>query len=292
VIRSACCGDGQCFVGTQNGIVSIDAQGTVRHLNRTMEFPAADTKRLAHHEGKLFAFLEGGYLVAVDVPAGRFEVIASSQRRERLSPFDDGEKFRIDALLVDAERDRLLLLVHQKDNRPEDFLRGAFPKDNQNGLWEYDLKGQQFRRRLPLYSDRVNLASAVEPGRWLLSHQAKDTVVDFDLKTDRAEVLLGLAIPGPDFNRLQRVRQQPPYPFYRYAWRHEGHLWALDSRALVRVSLKDGRAETVAGFASGETPYSAYHHRELHRIGPGRLLLQNGAGVWILEMPQLTEGER
>src|SRR6185436_408827 len=86
----------------------------VWHVNKDIQLPAADVRELAFHDGKLYAFLEGSYLIALDPESKQFETLASSRRRERLSPFDDAESFQILGMTTDPARDRLLFVLYQR----------------------------------------------------------------------------------------------------------------------------------------------------------------------------------
>lgn len=283
-----CWGDGRYFLGTTDGIYAIDEHGTVRHLTKQIELPGRSAAALAYRQGKLFAYFQGGYFIALDPQTGQFETLASSRRRERLSPFDDGEPFRILGLHADPDQDRLLILLYQRPNVLDYYAPDTLAsKDTTNGLWEYNLKTKKFTRHLELYLDVVDRVAAVQPGHWLLSKEHPlDNVLDFHLKTNKAQFLLGHGLLGPHLRASSPKRRQPAFPWYHYFWHHDGFLWGVSPHSFGRVSLKDGRLQSFSGFGT-ELNLSRFVVQPcLARVGPDHLLVQNLSGLWLLELPR------
>ena len=85
------------------GILAFDREGKGAGYSITtkLELPANKIQSCIAIDGKIYAGLEGGYLVEIDPQAQRFETLASSRRKEKLSPFDDGEAFRIPYFFAD-----------------------------------------------------------------------------------------------------------------------------------------------------------------------------------------------
>ena len=174
-ILASCWGNDWLYVGTKHGIFAIDASGDVQPFSKGLALPNIQATALVFLGGKLFAALEGGYLVAIDPQAGRFETLASSSRREMLSPFDNSVVLQMRAWHADVERGRLLMLVAQRPNVRTAYTSKEFPaKDTTNGLWEYNLKTRMFSRHVELFFDAVNSASPARPGHLLLSHVDKE----------------------------------------------------------------------------------------------------------------------
>ncbi len=62
-------------------------------------------------DGKVYAGFADGYLAAIDPQTGQCDVLASSRRKQKLSPFDDGNVFRVPTLVADPARQRLVFVV-------------------------------------------------------------------------------------------------------------------------------------------------------------------------------------
>jgi hypothetical protein len=285
LIRCACWGDGRYYLGTRYGILAVDQDGTVQHLNKDSELPALDTVALAHQQGTLFAVLEGGYIIAMDPRTNKFATLASSQRRERLSPFDDGDKFRVHGLFADPPRDRLMLLVEHRLNKPDEFRKDGFPKDNMNGLWEYNLKTKKFTRHVELYFDVVIAASPSRPGHWLLSHLYNDNVLDFDMHTNRCDVVFGSGLVGPTFPHAQKPRLPLVFIYPNSYRQREGYLWGANPFSFARIALKDGRMDSFPSFMTAMGQTSFLVHADLLSVGDNHLYMQNFTGAWLLELP-------
>ena len=140
------------FVGTINdGIYAFGpGEGAVRRLGEK-ELPSAAVESLAYHAGKLYAGLAGGYLVTLEEKPRDLKVLASSRRKEKLSPFDDlSSGFAVPFLCADPSRDRLMFVLYENTN--QDLYQVGPKKNSPSGLWELNVKSGTFSRRVRLYN--------------------------------------------------------------------------------------------------------------------------------------------
>ena len=128
-------------------------------------------------------------------------------------------------------------------------------------------------------------ASAGPPGHWLLAHHDNDNVLDFDMKTNRCEVVFGSGLVGPAFSKTLKPRLPPILPYLTSYAQHEGYLWGANPFSFARIALKDGRVESFPSFMTAMGQRSFIVHADLLSVGANHLYLQNQTGLWLLEMP-------
>src|SRR5207237_4429988 len=143
--------------------------------------PGEGITALALLNEKLYAGLKNGYFISFDVAGERCSVVASSQRKEKLSPFDDGSAFSIPYLVADPPRQRVLFILYQ--GTPSTANRT-------DGLWEYSAKSQTFIQRLKLWRHaNLNEGTDSHGGRIILSGFLATYLVSFDLEHNQAALL-------------------------------------------------------------------------------------------------------
>ncbi len=145
-------GKDEIYVGTQtDGIYAFPVSGAAaRRIGTAQSLPADHISALTFLDGKLYAGMRNGYLVAYDPADGRCNVLASSQRKEKLSPFDDGAAFDVPCLVADPERKRILFVLYQ-----------GMPStaNKTDGIWDYSVKTRAFSQRARLWRN-ANLSHA------------------------------------------------------------------------------------------------------------------------------------
>jgi hypothetical protein len=285
-VVASCLGKNHFFVATQqNGIFAFDLHGgPVDAVTRNVLLPSEEIETLAHVDGKLYASLAGGYLVELDPATKDFTLLASSRRRERLSPFDDDEAFRISYLIADPERQRLLFLLYQRPNKLVDSRPSSTPAaKSTNGLWEYDLRSKKFKRHLELYFEILWWGSPIRDGQVLLAKVGHHNtgVLSFDLATDKGRLLWARRSIGPTLPKEAALSQEDYYPLFRLQMARGDWLWCAEP--LSRVSLTQRRQEFFAAFSPipERTTYGGFF---LEPVASDRVLLVDPGGLRLLKM--------
>jgi hypothetical protein len=112
IVTGSCFHDRRLYVATRAGIVEFDLQtNAARMVPATMSFPTQLAQSVTSFAGRLFAGLEGGYLVSFAPEDDACQMLVSRRRKQTQSPLDDREAFDPPNLIPDPERERLLLHV-------------------------------------------------------------------------------------------------------------------------------------------------------------------------------------
>lgn len=113
--QDACLGNGHFYAAMDlpRGIYDFPlGPGEVRCIDRNNGLPSSVVYSIAYLDGRLYAGLGGdGYIISYDLASNRTLVLASSRRREKLSPLDNGPPFQTDHMLADPPRSRVLFHI-------------------------------------------------------------------------------------------------------------------------------------------------------------------------------------
>jgi hypothetical protein len=94
------------------GIVTLPLKGDQsRRFNVAEGLPSNNVLSIAVMDGKVYAGFADGYLVSINPQTGECDVLASSRRKQKQSPFDDGDVFRVPTLVADPSRQRLVFVI-------------------------------------------------------------------------------------------------------------------------------------------------------------------------------------
>jgi hypothetical protein len=220
---------GQIYVSTRSaGLYAFPLRGGPgRRIDQTRKLPSDEITAMALYEGRLYLGLGGGYFVSLDPVSGRFDVLASSRRRDKASPFDDGEQFLVPYITPDPERRRLIFLLFQGRSRP-----GAA-----HGLWAFDPRAKTFKRLLETGGVEYRMMGwPIHDGRVLLS--TSHLAVDFDLATNK-HVLLWASLYsfGPVLERGKALCQESFRAHGPHIYRN-GWLWAASPFGRILIEKK------------------------------------------------------
>jgi hypothetical protein len=165
------------YAGTlTDGIYAFPlAGGDAVRIGDKEGLPALDVVALSAVDNKLVAILRGGYIVVYDLAARQCDVIVSSRRAQKVSPFDNAKTLAVAHIIPDPERRRVLFPI----------LQESLEHPN-TGTWAYDLKARSFHKLLPTASFRP---SSVQDGAFAL--EAFDWLGRFDLVHDKLTLLRG-----------------------------------------------------------------------------------------------------
>jgi hypothetical protein len=242
---------------------------------------------MAFHDRKLYVFFEGSYLIALDPESKQFETLASSRRRERLSPFDDADSFQIVGMMPDPARNRLLFVLYQQPPKPGVAFSPS--KDATNGLFEYNWKTKKFTRLVEIRYMRFTACDPDLQGDWILSGSGlgKGDVITFDLKTNQTRVLLGLGTNGSSSKApipMTNPLQSPEFPWFHFFAKGDGFFWALEPASAGQVSAKDGKLTMFPEMSVPSNQVLVASWFGVRRVGSSQMLLQNKTGLWLLNL--------
>jgi hypothetical protein len=139
---SSCLGDGRYFLGTeQQGIFAFPlGGGEVERIDKAVGLPSDSVQSIACLDGKLYAVLNGGYLIVYDLRSRQCKTLVSSRRLEKLSPFDNNNlDLAAPCMAADPEHERILFLSRTWKS-PDD------PKHSLRGIWAIDAKDGRLER--------------------------------------------------------------------------------------------------------------------------------------------------
>jgi hypothetical protein len=197
--RGACIHDGRYYFGSASHgifVFALDA-GKVDRLTTGTGLPSDHVHDLACVAGKLFAGLgeEGkeGYLAVIDLKTNECKVVASSRRKEKLSPFDDSQPLFSKGFIADPKRKRVLFVASIRD------------RYDVSGLWEFDATSDKLRkhRSFYLFSTTDFEWACPLPGERILIATGGETIL-FDLQTNKSEAR---PFKNMDTNRTHRYVQ-------------------------------------------------------------------------------------
>ncbi|HEY7158295.1 MAG TPA: hypothetical protein VH575_30360 [Gemmataceae bacterium] len=288
---SACVHDGHYYLGTRgHGIFAFPFDdGAPERITTAEGLPSNFVQGLACFEGKLYAYLgepehldgKDSYIVAWDLRERKCEVLASSRRKEKRSPFDDNNPLLSTFFRTDAKRKQILFAAHAQHPL--------------NGLWAFDVQTKTFKRLFILHNADVELVgpSARIEGN-VLRMPTKMGVFDYDLarndghlRYDNGEVRLEV---GPTRSAVFGLKRNL---FYRQwtnnTWNAaapfaltDGWLWA--AKPFSRRSLDGGEPELLAPLRPGQKFFQP--GQCLQKFDDRRLLVGDEFGLWLVSLPE------
>jgi len=290
IVLNACVADGYyaAAVGRDGVLLFPTAGGEPIQLNDSIGMPANRATAVALLDGVVFAALgakdQQTYIASCDISSKRVSVIASSVRKDKQSPFDDGRAFQVVNLIADAPRRRLIATIVRHDE----------PPSNVSGIWEYKLATRAWRQLLPinLFFEVSTTIDDIRPaGTDGLLVQVSGGIFLFDLKVDQPrKVYLDetdyLAIPRQT-PRLSRVSDafadSMKNAWQAFTWQRTIRLSNLDRdwlwTSFGRISLSNGSIQRF------ENPRrrDRYWMDVVNPLSDGRLLLGDNWGLLLID---------
>jgi hypothetical protein len=280
---AACIHDGRYYLGSSFlGIFVFPLDGgPIERLYTKNILPSDYVQDLACVDGKLYAALgeenKEGYLAAIDLDTHRCKIVASSRRKEKLSPFDDSPPFFARGFLADPKRHRVLFLASVRNQLAP------------SGLWEINSVTGKLRQRMKHYLFSpydLEWYSLLSGDKILLA--SKSATIVYDLATDkwqsrpykntdivqtqtyvlpRLKDVLALAQPGKE-----------PIPLRGGDMLFDGWLWSSDP--FGRVSL-DG--EVKERFPRPRKKFNRFNPNECMQVldNGSKLLFADQNGIWL-----------
>ncbi len=233
LVTSMCVEKETLFVATDGaGIVMFPlANGTPRRIGVDEGLPTNNVRSVAVLDGKIYAGIGDGYLIAYDLAQNRCDVLASSRRKQKLSPFDDRKPFRVPMLIADSARKRIVFAIgdHLWQLTPAD---GRFTEllnivEADQGTWGPKLSGDNIVWTGPLRGDRVVISNM-------------SCTIEVDLARVQAKVLR-----SPDVGNF--LMESPPLVVDGFLWSASPFArLSLDRHEYTKLPSPDNGSERFA----------------------------------------------
>jgi hypothetical protein len=261
-VTAACAADGVVYAGTRGfGIFAFPVGGgEARKIDSRAGLPSDQVSSIASLGGKLYVGFEDGYVACFDTQSGKCDILASSRRREKRSPVDDREVFRVPMLVADPARGRIVLLI------------GA-------SLWQIATSGHQWKDILgvrtaqkdrsepKLDGESLVWAGPVHESRVMLSTPFR--AVEIDLAQDAVTQL--------------HSGDEGVFPFWPPHLHVGNTIWSADYFA--SLSLAERRQTRFPPFGGSREPFRP--SQGLMMLPGGKhVLLADEQSVWQLELAE------
>jgi len=286
---AACVHQNRYYLGTNaHGIFAFPFDdGLPERITTTEGLPSDHVQALAGLGGRLFAYLGEGnkdsYVVAWDLKARKCEVLASSRRKDKRSPFDDNTPLVTSTLLTDPARDQILFPVYS-----------PFTQHPLNGMWALDVKKDSFSRLFILHHTDISLAGPnmrIEGDKLLMASTVGPFTFDLVKKDQRLlyDKKVSLEV-GPFRSALYSLGRMPEYhkrTENRFDARQpyllaDGWLWA--AVPFSRKSIDGVKQELLAPLRPGQGWFQPTECLQMFH-GERQLLVGDPFGLWVLTLP-------
>ncbi|MDA1164294.1 MAG: hypothetical protein O3B13_14455 [Planctomycetota bacterium] len=290
-IRGVCRTDDAVFVATsEKGIVRLPIDGSPATWITTESGLLSDyTHGIAMLNGRLivasgdlgsdgYVLGKEMYLQSLNIEDGTHEVIVSTRRKDRQSPFDDGPLFEVNSLTPDPERGRLLMMI-QVQHRP-----GESGVDSNTGLWEYSPKTGFLQLAHGFMHFRDGFADSFpddsRTGKMVLTD--RNGVMSIRLADDKVDWIYRMNRVVAQ-NRIQSdARYKGPFALT------DDSLWTFEP--LGRLNVQTRQFERFADPADPERlGFNRLFGRwsQFLRVLPDReeMLYVDGKSIWLLGIP-------
>jgi hypothetical protein len=285
----ACVHDGRYYLGTRgHGIFAFPFDGGEPERITTAEgLPSDSVQGLACLDGRLYAYLGEGnkdaYVVAWDLRKRKCEVLASSRRKDKRSPFDDSSPLTSSFFQADPRRGQIVFSAFS-----------PFTQMPLNGLWALDGKTGTFKRLFVLHHTDIALVgpSARLEGD-VIRMPSRIGVFQFDLAKNDGDLLYAGKVRlevGPTRSAVFKVSQMPAYRQWTDStWNASppfavggGWLWA--AKPFSRRPLDGGPPQLLAPLRPGQKFFQPTEC--LQPFDERRLLVGDSFGLWLVPLSE------
>lgn len=286
---AACVYQDRYYLGTKDlGIYVFPFDGSAPERITTAEgLPSNFVQGLDCYDGKLYAYLgeqalngnKESYVISWDIRERKCDVLASSRRKEKLSPFDDNQPLQCSFFRTDAKRKQILFAAHEQHPL--------------NGLWAFDVPKKKFHRLFILHNMDVQIMSpSVRIEGDLLRMPTNMGIFDYDLAKndghllyDSGKLRLEVALLR---SAVYAVGQNPAYrQWTNKSWNAKGPFavadgWIWAAVPFSRRALAGGPPELLAPL---RRDHKFFQPREaLQKLDDHRLLVCDSFGLWIVPL--------
>lgn len=272
------------FVGTRRDGVFIFPKdgGPPQHLTTADGLPSNWVCSLAVLDSKLFLGLgdNEGFLVVYDLQTHVCEVIASSRRKDKRSPFDDlSPPFSVHALRSDSARKRVIALITAPPAPSGEPLAGLWLVNPPSGELKQLLRLQWGAWLTP------NWLSPIRNNRLLLNQHDPRCLIEFDLEHDKTTLLYArgrfpvtqLLQPSAETVTSELHRSAPFLLVYDSLW---------TGVPFGGISRANPEGELFPPLPGDRDRRFAFSIISLESVGSGRqVLVVERRQVWLLTLP-------
>ncbi len=259
------------YVATRTeGLYAFPLNGdAARRIDDPSKMPSEPIESCALYDGRLYLGLDGGYLISMDPESGKFDVLASSRRKDKVSPFDDGDAFIVMSLVADPKRERLLFVLLQGQTKPKSL----------NGLWSLDPKSKEFTHLLETNGIEYPMSSGmVIDNRLFLASVNK--AVEYDLATNKHTLLYAWGDPQDKVLDQKTALCQETFRGQPTSYR-DGRMWMTYPLGVVSIEAKK-YALLSEPQRSGNTPGG--NAETIVPVGKDHLLYGTTNAIWLLSL--------
>ena len=228
--------DGCYFLGSQNnGVYVMPLDGSrPEHITTADGLPSNRVRGMTGMGNRLYLCMgdtEATYIVSWDLKARKCDILASTVRKEKLSPFDNTSHIICRVIRADPVRERIVLVITS-------FARTAITEFN--GIWAFEPENGRFKQLMAFRSYDINNDGHIE-GNYLYLNSFSGTYV-YDLaKNDQVLVYDGkfeftgddqCALASPVEKGIELQLQRERFRLRSPAASHAGRL-GLGSEAVL-----------------------------------------------------------
>jgi hypothetical protein len=285
---AACVYQDRYYLGTRGlGIFVFPFDGgEVERITTADGLPSDFVQGLDCFDGKLYAYLgepdtldsKDSYFIAWDIHARQCEVLASSRRKEKRSPFDDNKPLLSTFFRADPKRKQILFAAHAQHPL--------------NGLWSFDVKTKKFHRLFILHNGDVGLMGpSVRIEGDLLRMPTHMGVFDYDLAKNDGHLIYDGKVRlevGPLRSAVYGVQRNPAYRRWTdNSWNASGQFalaggWLWAAKPFSRRALTGGAPELLASLRPDMKLFQPTE--VLQKYDDDRLLVGDSFGMWLVPL--------
>ncbi len=286
---AACVHEDRYYLGTNgHGILAFPFDdGLPVRITVAEGLPSNHVQAVVGLGGRIFAYLgeanKDSYVVAWDPKAHKAEVLASSRRKEKRSPFDDNKPLITTIMLADPVRGQVVFPVYS-----------PFTQEPLNGMWALDVKKDTFSRLFVLHLGDADLAGPsmrIEGNSLLLPSTLG--LFSYDLAKNDHRLLYENKVSlevGPIRSAVYSLGRMPEYrKRYDRRWDARGPYviaddWLWAAAPFARQTLDGRKQELLAPLRKEQTFFQPGECLRMFR-GQRELLAGDIYGLWLIKLP-------
>ena len=268
--NAACFSDGEYYLATKGmGIYIFSVNGDQVRING---LPSNNIQSIAVLKNKIYAGLgepgKEGFLIAYDLNKNNFELLASSRRIEKISPFDDlSPPVQFQSLTADPGRNQIIFACLSHSHDPVE------------GLWAIDINNNKMRQ-LTQFDFPSVWASPINDDTIIFSSSFE--IFSYDISKGEADLLNSYASPLAQNKKNFKTSRSCSYRAIAPHILLDGWLWSADY--FGRIS-PDGKSQEVFYFHNGTELFLPREFIQVAEIGNKKYVIAvDQRQIWIFKM--------